>query len=82
MTVVGLSGAGLLAYVSPRLSPALLEELLRQDGDPATVLSLNTEVRTVQERRLQRETVTLSQVNVKSRITCCMRIFVYETKIT
>ena len=51
--MVGLSGAGLLDNVSPSLILALLEELLRQDGDPATVLSLNTEVRTVLGRRLR-----------------------------
>ena len=61
MTVAGLSGAGgLLDNVSPSLSLALLEELLRQEGEPATVLSLNMEVRTVQEKKLERrESVTI-----------------------
>ena len=57
----GLSGAGLLAIVSSSLTPVLWE-WLRSDGDPVTVQSLNTEVRTVLGRRRERrESVTLQE---------------------
>ena len=56
--VIGLSGAG-LANVSKSLIP-ILWKLLSLDREHVVDRSLNTEVRTVQERRLERrESVTI-----------------------